>query len=126
MRLRRIQVGADERVWYTLVAFDDDGLVSDRAEAIEVTSVGYELTATVRRDGIHLEWNPRQDEGYQGARVFLHGQFGKSELGFFRGSQHLHTEVKPGNRYRFTVVLERADGTAGPSSSPVEITVPKG
>jgi fibronectin type 3 domain-containing protein len=104
------EVGADERVSYTVVAF--------------VESEGYRLAATVRPDGIHLEWNPRTGEGYHGARIFLHRRLGQKELAFVEGSRHVHTDVEPGRRYRYTVVLERADASQAPPSSPVEIEVP--
>jgi hypothetical protein len=118
-------VAADELVSYTLVAYDDDGLESAPAEPIAVQSVGYELSAAVGRDGLELRWNPRRDEGWRGARVFLHGTFGQTELGFVEAPPFRLGEAKPGRRYRFSVVLERADGTRGPVSSPVEIRVPK-
>jgi fibronectin type 3 domain-containing protein len=118
-------VGANESIAYWIVAFDQTGLVSAPAEAIQVTSVGYELTATARRDGVELSWNPRSDEGWSTTRVYLHGALGgTSELGAVRGSTFLHPDVKPGGRYRYSVQLERLDGTRAPISSPVEITIP--
>jgi len=118
------ELGADERVSYTIVARDRDGLESAAAEPIVVESEGYELAATVRSDGIHLEWNPRTAEGYHGARIFLRRELGQKELAFVKGSRHVHTDVKPGGRYRYTVVLERADASQAPTSSLVEIEVP--
>jgi fibronectin type 3 domain-containing protein len=118
------EVGADERVSYTVVARDRDGLESAAAEPIVVESEGYALAASVRPDGIHLEWNPRTGEGYHGARIFLHRRLGQKELAFVEGSRHVHTDVEPGRRYRYTVVLERADASQAPPSSPVEIAVP--
>jgi fibronectin type 3 domain-containing protein len=118
------EVGADERVSYTVVAHDRDGLESAAAEPTVVESEGYALAATLRPDGIHLEWNPRTGEGYHGARIFLHRRLGQKELAFVEGSRHVHTDIKPGARYRYTVVLERADASQAPPSSPVEIAVP--
>jgi len=118
------ELGADERVSYTIVARDRDGLESAAAEPIVVESEGYELAATVRSDGIHLEWNPRTGEGYHGARIFLRRELGQKELAFVEGSHHVHTDVKPGRHYRYTVVLERADASQAPTSSPVEIEFP--
>ena len=40
-------------------------------------------------------------------------------------SEFLDTNVVPGSRYRYTVVLERADGTQAPRSREVEIRVPE-
>jgi len=118
------EVGADERVSYTIVARDRDGLESAAAEPIVVESEGYALAATVRPDGIHLEWNPRTGEGYHGARIFLQRGLAQKELAFVEGSRYVHADVEPGGRYRYTVVLERADASQAPISSPVQITVP--
>lgn len=118
-------VGADETVAYSLRAFDGDGLESDASRPIEVTSVGYELTATPRTDGVHLEWRARPDEGWNRARVFLKSAFGSTELGVVSGNSFVHADVKPGGRYRYSVVLERADGRRAPESSAVEVRVPQ-
>ncbi len=116
-------VGAGEQVTYSLVAVDSDGLESIVSE-IQVTSVDYELSAKARADGIELAWNPRSQEGWSGARVFLHG-LRTTELGFSRDGRFLHTDVRPGKRYRYTVVMEAPDGTPAPGSAPIEITLPK-
>jgi len=119
-------VGADERVSYTVVAYDRDGLESDAAKPIVVESEGYALTATARPDGVHLEWNPRTGEGYRGARIYLQRGLGQKELAFVKGSRYVHTGVRPGGSYRYTLVLERPDGSRAPASSPVEIEFPSG
>ncbi len=119
------EVGAGERVSYTVVAHDRDGLESAAAEPIVVESEGYGLAATVRPDGIHLEWNPRTAEGYQGARIFLQRRLGQKELAFVEDSRYVHTDVEPGARYRYTVVLEQPDASQAPPSLPVEIAVPR-
>jgi fibronectin type 3 domain-containing protein len=116
---------ADERIDYTLVAVDEDGLASDLAEPVVVTSVGYEISATARTDGVHLAWNPRSEEGFRGAHVFRHGTFSRSELAMVTGATYVDTDAKPGGRYRYTVVLERADRTLAPTSPLVEIRVPE-
>ena len=118
-------VAADEPVSYLLVAVDEDGLASDPAQPVAVTSVGYEVSATAGADGVHLAWNPRTDEGYRGAHVFSHGALTRSELGFVKGASFVDASAKPGGSYRYTVVLERADATLAPASSPVEIRVPE-
>ena len=116
---------ADERIDYTLVAVDEDGLASDFAEPVAVTSVGYDISATARTDGVHLAWNPRSEEGFRGAHVFRHGTFSRSELAMVTGASYVDTDAKPGGRYRYTVVLERADKTLAPTSPIVEIRVPE-
>ena len=119
-------VAADEPALYTVVALDRDGLDSARAKALAVTSVGYGLGATVRRDGVLLRWNPRRDEGWERSRVFRHGFMGASEVALVEGGSWTDKDATPGKRYRYSVVLERADGTRAPPSSPVEIQVPEG
>ncbi len=118
-------IAADERVAYLLVAVDQDGLASEPTQPIAVTSVGYEVRATVRKDGVHLAWNPRTEEGHRGAHVFSHGTLTRSEIGFVEGASFVDGNAKPGGRYRYTVLLERADGKLAPPSSPVEIRVPE-
>jgi fibronectin type 3 domain-containing protein len=118
-------VAADEELAYLLVAVDKDGLASDPAMPVAVASVGYAVSATARADGVHLAWNPRTDEGYHGARIFSHGLLSRSELAFVTTASFVDTNAKPGGRYRYTVVLERADATLAPPSSPVEIRVPE-
>jgi fibronectin type 3 domain-containing protein len=118
-------VSADEPLDYTLVAVDEDGLASDPAEPVVVKSVGYDISATARVDGVHLAWNPRSEEGFVGAHVYRHGALSRSELGFVTGASFVDAEAKPGGRYRYTVVLERADKTLAPTSPLVEIQVPE-
>ena len=117
-------IAADERISYQMVAIDEDGLASDPAEPIAVTSVGYDFSATVGADGVRLAWNPRTDEGYRGAHVFSHGALTRSEIGFVTGASFVDVSAKPGGSYRYTVVLEREDASLAPASSPVEIRVP--
>ncbi len=117
---------ADEPIHYTLVAVDEDGLASDPAEPVAVTSVGYEISATARTDGVHLAWNPRSEEGFRGAHVYRIGALSRSELGFVTEGGFIDTGAKAGGRYRYIVVLERADKSLAPASPVVEIQVPKG
>lgn len=117
-------VEADERVAYTAIALDRDGLESAPAEPIEVASEGYALTATARPDGVHLEWRARADEGFQRARIVRAGLLGAVELGVSESGSFVDRDVEPGGRYRYVVVLERGDATRAPPSSPVEIRIP--
>jgi len=116
---------ADERIEYSLVAVDEDGLKSRRAAPLAVTSVGYEISATARTDGVHLAWNPRSEEGFRGAHVYRQGALSRNELAFVTGGSYVDAQAKPGGRYRYTVVLERADKRLAPASPIVEIQVPK-
>lgn len=117
-------VGADERAAYSAIAIDRDGLDSEPATALAVVSVGYQLVASARPDGVLLAWERRDAEGFRGARVLRHGTLRTLELGFSSDGTWIDGDAKPGGRYRYSVVLERADGSLAPQSSPVEITVP--
>jgi fibronectin type 3 domain-containing protein len=118
-------VAAGQRVSYTLVAIDRDGLESDPANPIEVESERYGLSATVRADGVHLEWNGRADEGFRGGHVFRTALLQNKNLGFSEGNSFVDTEVKAGATYRYTIVLERTNQSLAPKSAPVEISIPK-
>ena len=119
------EVAADERLAYAVVAVDHDGLESAPSRPIVVESEGYGLTATVRQDGIHLAWSPREGEGFQGARVERLGFLGRTQLATVEGASYVDRDVVPGRSYRYVVVLKRKDGEAPPSSV-VEIAVPEG
>jgi len=118
-------VGAGQRVSYALVAIDRDGLESDPSDPIEVESEGYGLSATVRPDGVHLEWKDRSDEGFRGGHVFRTALLQNKNLGFSLENRFVDTEVRPGATYRYTVVLERLNQTLAPRSAPVEISIPE-
>ncbi len=117
-------VAAGEPLAYTVIARDRDGLESDPAQPIAVASEGYGLSARVKPEGVVLEWNPRKAEGFRGARVFSRRGLRRREIAFVDGSRYLDRDVVPGRRYRYTVVLERADATQAPPSAPVEVVVP--
>jgi hypothetical protein len=118
-------VAAGQRVSYTLVAIDRDGLESDPANPIEVESERYGLSATVRPDGVHLEWSDRADEGFRGGHVFRTAFLQNKSLGFSPGNRFVDTEVRAGGTYSYTVVLERTDQSLAPRSAPVEISIPE-
>jgi fibronectin type 3 domain-containing protein len=118
------EVDSDERVSYELVVVDRDGLESAASKPIEVESEGYGLSATVRSDGVHLEWRPRSEEGFVGARVVRRGTLRDVELGSTNEARFVDTDVSPGETHRYFVVLKRDDGTEAAASSPVEIRIP--
>jgi fibronectin type 3 domain-containing protein len=118
-------VEAGQRVSYTLVAIDRDGLESDPGKAIEVESERYGLSATVRPDGIHLEWNDRSEEGFRGGHVFRTALLQNKNLGFSLENRFIDTDVRAGATYRYTVVLERNNQSLAPRSAPVEISIPE-
>jgi fibronectin type 3 domain-containing protein len=118
-------VAAGQRVSYTLVAIDRDGLESSPANPIEVESERYGLAAIVRPDGVHLEWDERSDEGFRGGHVFRTAVLQNRNLGFSAGNRFIDSDIRPGATYRYTVVLERNDQSLAPRSMPVEISIPK-
>ncbi len=118
-------VGADERAAYTVVAVDRDGLESKPATPLVVASVGYGLVATARPGGVSLTWDRREAEGFHGARILRHGALRTVEVGFSADGTWLDRDAEAGGRYRYSVVLERPDGTRAPPSSAVEIRLPR-
>ncbi len=118
-------VAAGQRVTYTLVAIDRDGLESDLANPIEVESERYGLSATVRPDGVHLAWIDRADEGFRGGHVFRTALLQNKNLGFSLGNSFVDAEVRAGATYSYTVVLEKTDQSLAPRSAPVEISIPE-
>jgi len=118
-------VAADEPAAYSVVAIDRDGLDSEPAAPLGVVSVGYGLIATARPGGVLLAWDGRAGEGFRGARVLRHELLRSIELGFSTEGSWVDRDAKPGGSYRYSVVLERPDGSLAPQSSPVEITVPR-
>jgi len=119
------QVAADERVVYSLVAVDRNGLESATSQPAEVRSEGYRLVATALPDGVHLHWQGRTSEDFRSARILRGSGLRLSELGIVEGDSFVDSDVTPGRRYRYVVVLRRADASEAPPSAPVEIGVPK-
>lgn len=117
-------VGAGERVVYTVEAVDRDGLVSETADPIDVESESYGLSAHPKADGIHLEWNPRGDEGFHGANVSRIGVLRSTQLGFSSDGRFVDSDVEAGESYRYSVLLERDGETPAPRSQTLEVRVP--
>jgi hypothetical protein len=124
-RARDGSVGAGDRVTYTLVAVDRDGLESRPSEAVPVASEGYALSAAVRKDGVHLSWNPRSDEGFSGARLQRSGWFTRRKSVESETGDYLDRDVVPGRRYRYVAILQRSDASEAPPSQPIEVRIPK-
>lgn len=114
-------VGADESIDYSLVAVDRDGLESTPSTPLSVRSEGYALTATVKRDGVHLHFNMRMEEGYRRASIQRRGVLGYSEIGVSFDGDFVDPDVEHGQRYEYTATLHRTDGSSGPVSAPVAI-----
>jgi fibronectin type 3 domain-containing protein len=124
LETRDTEVGAGETVTYTLVAFDSGSLESAPGDPVTVRSEGYDLSADVQLDGVHLAWNPRTEEGHRGARIVRRGRLSQREFPPVTGSHFVDTGVKPGRSYRYTVTLLKAGGSSAPRSAPVEVRVP--
>ena len=119
------QVGADEVVRYNLVALDADGLESKESDPLEVTSKGYGLHAEAKDRAIELSWQRSDNDGFELARIERSGMLGSSEIAQERGDHYLDTDVSPGRKYRYIVVLMRPDGSSAPPSAPIEVEVPE-
>lgn len=124
-RARDAGVGAGDRLTYSLLAVDRDGLESRPSEAVPVESEGYELSATLQDDGIHLRWNPRTDEGYRGARVLRSAWFTRRRSAWSETGHYVDRDVKPGRRYRYVAILQGPDSGEAPPSLPIDVRVPK-
>lgn len=109
---------------YRLTAYDLDGLESAPSDPVEVRGESYELDAAAETTRIALSWNPRRDEGFDGARIYRVGGLRRVELARVDESRFVDDDVEPGQTYRYAVVLERPDGTRAPASSVVEAAVP--
>jgi fibronectin type 3 domain-containing protein len=118
-------VGAGERLAYAAVAFDVDGLESERSDVIAVTSVAYELSGQARDATVHLQWSAEVQEGFAEARILRLGIFGSKEIGRAPSAVFVDRDVKPGHRYRYLVILVREDGSEAPPSAEVEVEVPE-
>lgn len=119
------EVGAGEKVHYQLIAFDSDGLESAVSDPIEATGIGYRLRAEASRDGVRLWWDEALQAGFESARVIRGGGLRERELARVPRAEYLDAEVEGGRRYRYRVVLVRADGSEAPASETVEIETPR-
>lgn len=124
IRAEDTDVAAGRVFVYRLIAFDFDGLESAPSDPVEVRGEGYELDAIPEATRIALSWNPRREEGFEGARVYRMGLFRRQELARVEGRDFVDADVEPGRTYRYSVVLERPDGTRAPASSVVEAAIP--
>ncbi|MBW2288078.1 MAG: hypothetical protein JRG90_09680 [Deltaproteobacteria bacterium] len=118
------KVGAGETVHYSLVATDGDGLESAASDPIGVRSEDYGLRATPGPEGVQLEWYPRDDEGYAGARVTRHGKLRQREFPPVDGSEFIDSDIEPARRYVYSVVLLDSEGHPAPRSNPIEVKIP--
>jgi len=118
-------VAAGETLAYTLIAFDRDGLVSDRSDRIEASGVGYGLEASVSDGRVVLTWDESLRRVIPAVRVLRIGRFGDDELGRVNASRFEHTGVRPGETVRYRLVGLRSDGSEAPPSQVLEVRVPE-
>jgi fibronectin type 3 domain-containing protein len=123
--LEDTQVGADEVVRYGLVALDADGLESAESDPLEVVSKGYVLRAEPKEHAIELFWQRSPDDGFEVARIERSGMLGSSEIARESGDHYVDSDVSPGRKYRYVVVLMRSDGSSAPPSAPLEVEAPE-
>ncbi len=116
-------------VTYTLVAVDADALESPTSKPLSLTNLDYAFEANLSGTEVNLSWNPREEEGFVGARIFRAGNLGLmsgSELTTEKVLTGSYTDATtvPGKQYRYYIKLEREDGTTAPPSAIVEVAVP--
>ncbi len=119
------EVGAGERLSYSVVAFDGDGLESDPSDPVEVESVGYGLRARPQEGGIYLTWDAEVQQGFATARILRERIFGSDEIARVPSEGFVDSDVQPGRSYRYQVILVREDGSEAPPSAVVEASVPE-
>jgi hypothetical protein len=73
---------------------------------------------------VTLHWNPREDEGYAGARVTRSSGLWQSESFTAQGGEWIDRDVEPGRTYRYRIALLREDGSEAPISRPAVVAVP--
>jgi hypothetical protein len=117
-------VGANEKVSYALLAFDRDGLESERSDPVESESVGYGLGAEVEGDSVVLRWDEAVQRGLATVRVLVAGSFGDDELARVDTPGFVHRGVPRGKTLRYRLVGVRPDGSAAPASPPLEVQIP--
>jgi len=124
-RAEDTEVGAGERVYYSVVATDADGLESDRSQEIQVGSRGYSLRGKVRGGELHLRWSSKVQRHLSEVRVLRLGTLGPREIARVRESRFVAKAGAPGSRQRFQLVGIRKDGSQAPASQVLELEIPR-
>jgi fibronectin type 3 domain-containing protein len=118
-------VGAGEPLRYAVLAFDRDGLESELSDAIETTSVDYELRAEAEGGAVVLRWDEAIGRDLAEVRVIAEGSLGDDELARVASDHFEHRDVRPGQTLRYRLVGIRADGSEAPPSRVLEVKVPE-
>lgn len=118
-------VGAGEKLSYTVLAFDRDGLESALSDPIEVASVDYGLRAEVEGDAVMLSWDESIQRDLAEVRVLAEGRLGDDELGRVRTASFVHRDVSRGSTLHYRLVGVRADGSQAPPSPVLEVKIPE-
>lgn len=113
-----------ERVVYFLEAVDADGLASAPSPGLEVASRGYEAEARTEGGAVVLTWSAPDVDALRGVRIEREGLMGRSSLGLEASGRFVDRDVRPGGRYRYVLVGERADGSELAPSPTLEVAVP--
>jgi hypothetical protein len=117
-------IGANETVSYVLLAFDRDGLESERSDPVESESVGYGLTAEVEGDTVTLRWDEAIQRELATVRVLVEGGFGDDELARVVTPEFVQRGVPSGKTLRYRLVGVRLDGSEAPASPVLEVRTP--
>lgn len=121
-----LAVGAGEKLSYTAVAIDADGLESAPAPPVEVTAADYELELRPVDGGVEIRFDPREDEGYRAARVYRVGRLRSRLLATVTDGRFLDPGPHPpGRTVRYRVVLVGPDDRAAPPSRVVSLRLPE-
>ncbi len=117
-------VGAGERIVYTLLAFDRDGLESERSDPAESQSVDYELRAEVEGTTVTLRWDEAVQRELATVRVLRDATFGESELARVETASFIDRDPRAGSTQRYRLIGVRPDGSEAPASAVLEVSVP--
>ncbi len=117
-------VGAGERILYTLLAFDRDGLESERSDAAEGQSVDYGLRAEIEGSSVTLRWDEAVQRELAAVRVLRDGFFGDGEVARVTAASFVDRDAGAGSTQRYRLVGVRPDGGEAPASAVLEVTVP--
>jgi fibronectin type 3 domain-containing protein len=125
LRVSDDAIGASEQLAYQVLAFDRDGLESERSDPVEGESVGYGMAAAVEGTSVTLSWDPEVQRQLASVRVLVDGALGENEIGRVESPRFVHRGVRPGSTLRYRLVGVRPDGRAAPPSPVFEVRVPE-
>lgn len=119
-------VAAGERLAYTAVAIDADGLESAPAPPVEVTATDYGIALRAVEGGVEIRVDPRIAAGGDELRVYRVGHLRSRRLGSATNGRFLDPGPhRPGRTLRYRVELVGPGGRSAPPSRVVSIRIPE-